>query len=152
MDTITRHAQSHGEIFEALTFFNKAMALMKNDQMPEFIKKISKLFEEDIVNHFKTEEREIFSVVLSCGSLPEKRMIRALQREHIDVLEKIDHFKDMVAAFSLKPSEAQTSELASLNKDIIATMLDHSHREDKELFPLLKEIGCRIESNKIRCD
>lgn len=152
MDTITRHAQSHGEIFEALTFFNKAIAVMQKDQMPEFIAKISKLFEEDIVNHFKTEEKEIFSVVLSCGKLLEKRMVRSLQREHIEVLEKIDQFKDMVLKCGLKPNEAQAKELASLNKDIIETMLSHSHREDKELFPLLKEIGCRIESNKMRCD
>ena len=152
MDAITRHAQAHGEIFEALTFFNKAMSVTENDKAPDFIKKISKLFERDIIEHLKTEEREVFSIVLSRGTLAEKRIIRSLQREHINILEKIDRFKDLIQKSGLRPNEAQTRELTTLNKGIIELMLRHSRKEDEELFPLLKGMGCRIEANKMRCD
>lgn len=152
MDAITRHAQAQGEIFEALTFFNKAMSVTGKDKAPDYIKKISKLFEQDIITHLKTEESEIFPMALSVGTLSEKRLIRSLQREHINVLEKIDQFKDLVLKSGLHPNEEQMKEITVVNADIIELMLSHARKEDEELFPLLKAMGCRIEANKMRCD
>lgn len=151
MDAIIRHAQAQGEIFEALTFFKKAVAALEKEKTPEYLKKIRTLFERDIVEHFKTEENEIFPIVLSSGTLLEKRIIRSLQRDHIDVLEKIDEVKEYLLKCGAHPNEKQTRELTALNKDIIELMLTHSRKEDKELFPLLKSIGCRIEANRMKC-
>lgn len=142
MDKILRHAQEHGEIFEALSFFNKAVSVMEGKKAPDYLPDIGKLFSKDIVNHLKFEEGQIFSLVLSNGSLKDKGIIRSLQHEHIDILGKIDEFNEQFSKGKIASADkGKIRDLTELSREIIAMMTTHSRKEDRELFPVFKRLG-----------
>ncbi len=147
MDKLLKHAQDQGEIFESLSFFNKAMAA-EGKKAAEYLHDIGKLFAKDIVSHLKFEEGRVFSVVLSEGALKDKSFIRSLQREHIDILEKMDLFRDLFSRFNPKSqgNKYEADDLVDISREIIRMMLTHSRKEDKELFPLLKRLGYAFKS------
>ena len=150
MDKILRHAQAHGEIFEALSFFNKAMSVTAGEKTIDYLHDISKLFSKDIISHLKFEEGRIFSLVLSDGSLKDKGFIRSLQHEHIDILAKIDEFNDLLPKGNFESSDKnKVKGLVELSKEIIKMMLTHARKEDGELFPLLKRLGYSIAETKV---
>ena len=144
MDPITKHAQVQGEMFEALAFFNQAVSLLSQKKTEEYLKGVKKLFQKDIIGHLAFEESGVFPLVVNAGTLEEKRLIRSLQRDHINLLEKIDQFEDLLG-------KAESQALVALSREIIELMLAHSRKEDRELFPLLKSIGCRVGKAKITC-
>lgn len=139
MDKLTEAAQAHGEIFESMTFFKKAMAVVSNQKTPDDIKELNKFFDSHIVAHFQFEEKEIFPFVLTNGTPEEKHLIRSLQQEHIRLFDKLDQFKDLISKLDSHPEEDEVNKLASLSKEIIEMTLKHGRKEDDELFPLLKE-------------
>jgi iron-sulfur cluster repair protein YtfE (RIC family) len=147
MDKLLKHAQQQGEIFESLSFFNKAM-VAEGKKGAEYLQNISKLFAKDIIAHLKFEEGRIFPLVFSDGALKDKRLIRSLQREHIDILEKIDQFKDLFSKFNSQSqgSKSEVKDLVGIGMQIIQKMLAHSRKEDRELFPLLKRLGYALKS------
>ena len=145
MDKLLKHAQAHGEIFESLAFFNKATAAIEGKKTIDYLKDFSKLFLKDIVSHLKFEESQIFSIVFSGGTLTDKELIRALQHEHIDLLNKIDQFNDLFSKCNFQPTKNNLKILVEVSREIIKMMLTHSRKEDRELFPLLKRLGYSIE-------
>ncbi|TAN62996.1 hemerythrin domain-containing protein [bacterium] len=149
MDKILRHAREHGEIFEALSFFNKAASVAEGKKALDSLPGINRLFSRDIANHLRFEESRIFSLVLNNGGLKDKCIIRALQHEHIDILEKIDEFKELFAGGSFAPEDKQRAKgLVELSREIINMMLTHSRKEDRELFPVFKRLGYSLEGKE----
>lgn len=147
MDKLIRHAREQGEIFEALTFFNTAMAAIKKDRTEDYQRDLSRLFQKDVVEHLKFEEEQIFPLVFTAGGYLEKRLISSLQREHKNILKEIDRFKALTAKSDLNSGREARKRFDTLAKKLIRLMLSHSRREDKKLFPLLKNI-CHCEKEK----
>lgn len=148
MDKILRHAQEHGEIFEALSFFNKAVSVMEGKKALDYLPDISKLFSKDIINHLRFEEGQIFSLVLDKGGLKDKGFIRSLQHEHIDILTKIDQFKEAFSKGKIASLDKdRLNGLVGLIREIIEMMATHSRKEDRVLFPLFKRLGYSLEGN-----
>jgi iron-sulfur cluster repair protein YtfE (RIC family) len=145
MDKLTREAQYHGEFFESLTFFQKSLAALSGDKSEVCLKELNKFFDEHIVDHFKFEEKEIFDVIINLATTEEKHFIRNLQEEHIQLLDKIDRFKDIFAQCETEPEKDKLEELVKLSKGMIETMLDHAHKEDTQLFPLLRKYHLNVE-------
>lgn len=149
MDKILKHAQEHGEIFEALSFFNKAVSVMEGRKTPDYLPDISKLFLKDIVNHLRFEESQIFSLVLNNGVLRDKGLVRSLQHEHIDILGKIDEFKELFSKGKIASADKdKIKSLAELIREIITMMTTHSRKEDRELFPVFKRLGYSLEGKE----
>ena len=149
MDKILRHAREHGEIFEALSFFNKAVSVMEGKKALDYLPDIGKLFSKDIVNHLRFEEGQVFSLVLNNGSLKDKGIIRSLQHEHIDILGKIDEFNEQFSKGNFASADKDKIRgLAELSREIIAMMTTHSRKEDRELFPVFKRLGYSLQEHR----
>lgn len=151
MDAITKQAQEQGEIFETLSFFNQSIKALNKASTDEFIKDIKKLFLKDLIAHFKFEETGVFPLVLRAGSLKDKALIRSLQTDHITILDKLDKFEEYANSYAQNKNQEERKKLVTLSKEIVELMLAHTRKEDKELFPLLKNIGCRVAEGKVSC-
>ncbi|MFH1239096.1 MAG: hemerythrin domain-containing protein [bacterium] len=145
MDKLTKEAQYHGEIFESLTFFQKSLAALAGEKSESCLKDLNIFFDEHIVEHFQFEEKEIFDIIIKSATPEEKHLIRSLQEEHIQLLDRIDRFKDLFAQCEVKPEKNKLEARVTLSKDIVETMLAHARKEDTELFPLLRKYHLDIE-------
>ena len=142
MDKLTKLALEHGQVFETLAFFKESIFLADPKKKPqERLKELYKFFSEEVVKHFQFEEEEIFPSVISAGTQEEKIIVRSLQHEHIDILDKIDQFKDSILNSNLDENKRQMQESLTLSKEIMELMLKHARKEDDSLFPLLKNRG-----------
>lgn len=149
MDKILRQAQEHGEIFEALSFFNKAVSAMEGKKTLDYLQDIGKLFSKDIANHLRFEESQLFSLILNNSGLKDKGLIRSLQHEHIDILGKIDEFKELFSKGNFAAADKDKLRgLVELSREIIKMMLTHSRKEDRELFPVFKRLGYSLEGKE----
>lgn len=145
MDKLTRESQDHKGIFEALTFFRKSLSVTSDEKREDYVKDLSKFFQENIDAHFEFEEKEIFPLVLAVSSSEEKHFIRELQQEHIRILDKLDQFNELIVKSGFHPEEKQKNELLELSNEIIKMVLDHARKEDLKLFPILENIGIDLK-------
>ena len=145
MDKLTKESQDHGEIFESMTFFEKSLNAFANGEAPDYVEKLQKFIDEYIVEHFNFEEKELFPAILKSGTLKEKHLIRDLQIEHIEALDKTDQFKELISSYGYQPKGDQVKEIMEQIKGIIEMVLAHARKEDSELFPLLKKYEINLE-------
>jgi iron-sulfur cluster repair protein YtfE (RIC family) len=150
MDKITKLAQDHGEIFETLAFFNESISKITLDDKKssdECVANLNTFFGKQLSEHFKYEENEIFPLVLSIGKAQEKHLVRELQHEHIDIMEKVDEIKDLIISMGYpdKCDKSRLEELVKLNKTAIETILKHARKEDSQLYPFLKDKGYKFQ-------
>lgn len=145
MDKLTKESQEHGEIFESLTFFKKSLEVFANSETLNYIEKFKKFIEEYLVAHFEFEENELFPTILKSGTLKEKHLIRELQLEHNQTLVKVDQFKDLISSYGYQPIGVQIKEIIKHSREIIEMMLQHTRKEDKELFPMLKKYEINLK-------
>lgn len=145
MDKLTKESQEHGEIFESLTFFKKSLEVFANSETLNFIEKFKKIIEEYLVAHFEFEENELFPTILKSGTLKEKHLIRELQLEHNQTLGKVDQFNDLISSYGYQPIGVQIKEIMKHSREIIEMMLQHTRKEDKELFPMLKKYEINLK-------
>ena len=138
MDKITRDAKEHGQIFEMMTLFKKVIEMSVPDVGRDKLKDLRKFFEEDLVSHFDFEEKDLFPIMLEKGTREEKELIRGLQQEHIDMLGKIDQFKELASKYDFLSAEEKL-ELVKLSSAIMKAMPPHANKEDNKLFPILKK-------------
>ena len=145
MDKLTKEAQQHGEIFESMTFFKKSLEAFTNGEAPDYIKKLQKFIDEYIVAHFEFEEKELFPTILESGVPKEKHLIRELQIEHVQALDKVDQFKDFISSYGCQPERDQVKEIMDQSRGIIEMILMHARKEDIELSPLLKKYEINLK-------
>jgi iron-sulfur cluster repair protein YtfE (RIC family) len=150
MDKITKLAQDHGEVFEALAFFNESLSKITIDNQTsadDCMVNINTFFGKQLSDHFEFEEKEIFPVVLSIGKAQEKHLVRDLQREHIDIMEKVDQIRDAIIAMGYpeKCDWNNLEELIKLNKEAIDMLMKHARKEDLQLYPFLKDKGYKFQ-------
>lgn len=145
MDKLTKESQEHGEIFESLTFFKKSLEVFANSETSDYIEKFQKFIDKYIVAHFEFEENKLFPTILKSGTLKEKYLIRELQLEHNQTLVKVDQFKDLISSYGYQPIGVQIKEIIKHSREIIEMMLQHTRKEDKELFPMLKKYEINLK-------
>lgn len=139
MDKLTKAAQDHGEIFEMMTLFKKAISEVADEKAPEHVSDLNKFFNNYIIPHFQYEEEKLFPIVFKDGTLDEKGIVRGLQQDHIRILEKVDRFKDLVSKYGTHSEEGKVTEISNLGKEIIEETIEHARHEDTNLFPLIKK-------------
>ncbi len=145
MDKLTKESQEHGEIFESLTFFKKSLEVFANSETSDYIEKFQKFIDMYIVAHFEFEENELFPAILKNGTMKEKHLIRELQLEHDRTLGKVDQFKDLISSYGYQPIGVQIKEIIKQSRGIIEMMLQHTRKEDMELFPMLKKYEINLK-------
>lgn len=140
MDKLTKAVLDHESMNETMAVFKKHMSIVDSEKTPNYVKNLSNFFQEYIIAHFDFEEKDIFPTVLAVGELKRKHLIRLMQEEHILILDRVDEFKDLVLKYGFHPDEKQMEELVNLSREIIEMVFSHTRKEDKELYPFLKDI------------
>lgn len=129
----------HIQFPEEIDILKKSLPYLYEDESFNDVKKVIKFFEEDITMHFKAEEDYLFPVALVIGDLKIKKIVRDLQKEHIDVFSEMDKIKDIVIkpGFSFKDKEVR-DEFVRISKNALEKIIIHARKEDNELFPYLE--------------
>ena len=151
MDKLTTAMMQHAQISESTTFFKAYLETFKDVHVPYYLDKMSLFIDEYVISHFEFEEKEVFGTVLERGSRLEKHLIRELQMEHTWLLDKLDGLRDALkhmrtagdgdAAYTRKTLRGIMQSLVELNEEVII----HAHKEDEQLFPLLRKLNLGIE-------
>ncbi|MBF0330831.1 MAG: hemerythrin domain-containing protein [Candidatus Omnitrophica bacterium] len=136
MDLLTRESDDHGQIFESIAFFKQSLAAISVEDYG-YIRKVKAFIAQSIVAHFAYEESKIFRLILANGTLAEKKIIRDLQIEHINVLKEVDVFNDLVRLYN-HGEKVSIKEMRAVIKGMISLMLKHARYEDQKLFPIIK--------------
>ena len=145
MDKLTREAQEHGEISEAIALLKKELSEVYKGRKYNSIIKIGKFFKDTIPEHFKFEEEQIFPDILKKATINEMKLIKDLRQEHADVLRKINQLKKISSECSPESDKKQIDTAINFSREILQIVNDHAYKEDKELFPLLKKYGLDLE-------
>ena len=145
MDKLTREAQAHGEISEAVALFKKELAEIYKGKKYNSIIKVGNFFEDTIPEHFEFEEEQIFPDILKKATINEIKLIEDLRQEHIDVLKKLDQLKKISSECSPESDRKQIDTAINFSREILQIINDHAYKEDKKLFPLLKKYGLDLE-------
>ena len=148
MDILTKLVSEHKEVGERMSFFKQSISVIDAEKTPNYVRDLSKFFQEYILAHFEFEESQIFPTVLTIGALEEKHLIRILQQEHISILDKFDKFRDAILHSGFHLDVNQMDELVSLAREIIEMQVNHAHKEDEELYPILKKLGFNLTQYK----
>jgi hemerythrin-like domain-containing protein len=139
MDKLTRESNEHGKIVESMAFFKKFLEAFTNEKDPNYIEKLHQFSDEYIVKHFKFEEEEIFPFILKGGDAEESRLVQELHEEHVQILEALTEFNDMISSYASQPNREQIKEILKLSEGVVNMVLDHAQKEDKQLFPALRK-------------
>lgn len=144
MDKLSKAMQEHAKISESTTFFKESLEIFTERGGTDCIEKIQKFLNDDIIAHFEFEEKKLFLPVLMTGTLKEKHLIRELQIEHIQMLDKIDQLKASILFYN--SSAGKEIRLKKIMASVIGIygaiyeeFLKHAHKEDAELFPIFKK-------------
>lgn len=137
MDKLTKAYLDHGMISEEMTFFEKFVEGIDADAVEDYLIRLEKFSEEYIVNHFRFEEEEVFPLILKYGNEKEKKMVRMLKNDHVNILKKLDEFMKEVASYGAHPSEAEIEEIMRSSRELLEMVLLHARKEDAHLFPNL---------------
>ena len=134
----------HIQFPEEIDILKKSLPYLYEDKSFNDVKKVIQFFEEDIAMHFKEEEGYLFPVALVIGDLKIKKIVRDLQKEHIDIFSEMDKIKEIVIklGFSFKDKEVR-DEFVRISKNALEKIIIHARKEDDELFPYLESKGVR---------
>jgi hemerythrin-like domain-containing protein len=135
MDNLTREALEHKNVTESFTIFRKTIGFFSRPDIEGF----KKFLDDNIIDHFKFEENQLFSVISEKGTAEEKALVRELNAQHVQISGMIRDFGKLFFQCGAHPSEDQKDELVKLSSKIIDTLLEHAQREDSKLFPILKK-------------
>ena len=138
VDPLRRLIKYHEEVSEYLENLREASDFLPEKESWSKIESMKAFFQRNVIDHFKFEEEVIFPPLLLGFATQETiKLILELQREHGNILNELEEFQKITSKMSLD-SEA-SEELQAVSKKIIANLLAHAKKEDKELLPILKE-------------
>lgn len=145
MELITQLSRKHEEVCEeAIVLRSAVSAIGDSDKAGSSLKNLDSFLQRGIFPHFDFEEQKVFPVLLKSATEEEKQLIRALQEEHASILSKIERFTVLNSKYKSEPSRKLLEELSGAGKDIIDALILHARKEDKELFPILKNKGYKF--------
>ena len=139
MEPIDKVFQDHREIVNAIDFLEKFLdAFLKSKAPDNYTKKVSMFCDWYIIEHFKWEENTLFPSVLNDCNTKEKELIEELQKEHPQILQKVDTFKNLVFSYSTQPKAEQVLDIVNMSRDLYEAIAAHAQKEER-LFSVLKE-------------
>jgi len=138
--------KKHDEFSEELALLQKALPYIYEDKSFDDARKVMEFLEENIAEHFQIEEHQLFSVALVIGDLMIKKLVRELQKEHIDMLGEMDMIKEIILklGFDIKRKEVR-DEFVRISKNILDMIILHARKEDEQLFPFLSARGVNTD-------
>lgn len=145
MDIITQLSRDHENILEEAIILKSSILVIKDiEKAPANLEKISSFFQAGVIPHFDFEEKKIFPSLLGSASNEEKELVRVLLEEHASMLREIERFAGLNLKFKSGATSDLLGELCGLGKEIVDALLSHARKEDKELFPILRNKGYKF--------
>ena len=138
MDKIIKIAQEHDEYIGVISLINKSLETTASGG--PYIERLKEFIDEYLVAHFEFEENELFPTILKIGSPEETHLIRELQIEHVQILDEITQFNNLLSSGGYHSKETvQIKEIHWYSKKIIYMVIQHARKEDRKLLPILKK-------------
>ncbi|MFC2116955.1 hemerythrin domain-containing protein, partial [Bacteroidota bacterium] len=123
-----------------ISLIDKSLGTIESYGEPSIMEKLKKFIDVYLVAHFEFEENELFPIILKIGSPEENHLIRELQIEHVQILDEITQFNDLLSSGGYHSKETvQIKEIHWYSKKIIYMVIQHARKEDRELLPILKK-------------
>uniref|UniRef100_UPI004057A9C6 hemerythrin domain-containing protein n=1 Tax=Candidatus Electrothrix sp. TaxID=2170559 RepID=UPI004057A9C6 len=138
MDKLTREIHEHEQIVEAMAFFENFLKTITNNDVEHYLERLHKFTDEYIVEHFRFEEQEIFPLILQQGSSEEKAFIEELQEDHRKILDALAEFITVISSYREHPNKEEVKNIIKSSEIVVSQVILHARKEDKKLFPALK--------------
>lgn len=140
MDVIESLVAGHRDVAERKDLMQKLAKNINDDAFFwEDAFKVVNFFNREVRKHFEIEEKVLFPVMKklcpkeSCGRIDE------IQAEHIPILAQISKLEKIASEHASSPDKKTRERLAETAGNIMELIILHAHREDAELFPLIKK-------------
>lgn len=134
MDKLTKAYLEHGMISEEMTFFKKFVQGIDADEAEYYFSRLRQFSEENIINHFKFEEEEIFPLILKYGNKKEKKVVQILLKEHVKILKKLEQVMEEIASYGPHLSKQEVEDIMLSSREFLEMILVHARKEDTHLF------------------
>ena len=140
IDPIARFMQEHDEALVQLSSLNKATrSLAENGFSQDAYKKVQlalEFIEEEVSVHNKSEEEALFPVLERYVEGP----TRIMRDDHKDLKKGFARLRTAVARVGRKKKDKKAAEdLAAISKTIVQRFVNHIHKENHILFPLVQK-------------
>ena len=134
MIKISREHDEHGRIISLLI---ESLDNPSGGGAP-YAGKLKEFIDGYLLGHIEFEENELFPTLLEVGSQKEKKLVKELKQEHIQLLNDIKQFNDLFSSldYQLKKT-VRIKEAHWYSKKIIYTVRQHARKEDRELLPII---------------
>lgn len=140
IDPIARLMQEHDHALMKLSLLNKATrAIAENGFSEDAYSKLKIAMEfinEEVTIHNKSEEEALFPVLERYVEGPTHLM----RQEHKDLRKEFVRLRRAVKAVEKKKNDKRAAkELYTIAKHIVALFVNHIHKENHILFPLVQK-------------
>jgi uncharacterized protein len=140
IDPIARLMQEHDEILMHLASLNKATAsVAKNGHSVDAMNRIHaalRFIEEEVGVHNKREEEALFPVLERYVEGPTQLM----RQDHKQLKKEYNQLRKIVLQLEKKQSDTKLlAELEVASKAIVQRFVNHIHKENHILFPLVQK-------------
>jgi len=140
IDPLKRFIRDHEDVSEHLDILEKVLGFLIDEEAWSKIKPIEDFFKKYLVEHFKFEEKAIFTPVLAHTGTPDViKLILELQKEHGSILKELEEFQKIIDENTFPLDKDTHTRLNVVGRDIISSLLVHASKEDDLLIPILKE-------------
>jgi len=140
MDVIEKIVAGHRHIFEKKDLLSKLIAALDSDAF--FWDKAPKIvffFKKEIREHIEMEEKVLFPVLKKALDADGLEALREIELEHNPILKRIDAFNILAENHVLFSSKASREPMVEAACGLIEVIAAHAGKEDKLLFPLIKD-------------
>jgi len=139
-DPLVRVIKYHEQVSEYLENVKGIMDFLEGEQTWERLNSMEDFFERNIIGHFRFEEKMVFPICLIKAATPKiVSLILELQREHGDMLAKVEEFRRIKSQKDDPLGEKIRTKLEIIGRELFDKLLAHTSKEDDELVPILEE-------------
>ena len=149
-DPIAQLMQEHDDTLHQLQMLNKASkGLLENGYSAEQFKQVVaslKFMSEEVNHHNHTEEQALFPILERYIEGP----TRIMRNDHKELYKNFVKLRTAVAKVKANKRDPEAlKELAMIGKNVVQIFVNHIHKENYILFPLIQEFLSKHELREV---
>jgi len=136
----------HKKISEQMWLLDNVLPYLNKPESYDNVRKTIEFFKNVIFKHFEWEEHDVFPVALAIGELDIKQVVRDLQQQHIFIISKFDILSDIIVKYGFSFNDEKIKDrFIVTSKEMLNAALQHSHKEDEDLYPFLQDKNVNLD-------
>lgn len=140
MDVIEHLIAGHREVFEKKDFLDKLAAGINNDAFFwDNAPKVANFFDVEVRKHFEIEEKVLFPLLREVFPGDKRGIVDNIELEHEPILRKVNELVNAAKEHSISATKVTRVQMAEISGSLLEMLVPHAHKEDVELFPLIKK-------------